>query len=827
MAGKLAERLVDRLLRDLRYAGRRLARNPGFSATAVVSLAIGIGASTAMFSIVNAVMIRELPLRAPEELLAVYVSSPDFEYNVFSYPEFEDLRRGTESVFSGVAGTRLVFSQVDHDGSVEMIPGQVVSGSFFGVLGIDVQLGRTLATADDVSPGAHPVVMLGHRYWQGRFGGDPGVVGTEIRLGGRPYTIVGVAPEDFPGSFRAIVPSFYAPHMMINALQPGETDQLEARSSHATFVTARLAPGVQLSQAQVAVDAVAEHMRELDLESWDSDSRFLLLPQEEIILYPPIDRFIRAASWLLMVVVGLVLVMACANLASFLLARTLDRRKEIAVRLALGARRRTIASQLLLETLVLGVIGGLAGVLLATLLLRLLLVLDLPLPLPIDLDLSLDGTVLAYSLAISLAAGFLLGLAPALQNMRCDMAATIRTEGAGGGRGAKQRLRNALVVFQVAMSLFLLLGAGLFARSMARIESVDPGFGTEPAALMTFLIPSTRYDQEQGQVLAQRLVDRFEQLPGVETAGLTDNLHLNSMSTQTIGVNVDGVDPPPGREAHTVDRATVDSGFFTATGIRIISGRGFDERDQEGGQAVAIISQAMAGRFWPDRDAVGQLIRLDGDEPDLLVVGVASDAKVRSLGEAPRAFVYRPLSQAYSSLLTAVAPTRADPDRTVLDLVAAAREIDPELSIWEAKTMSQHLAIMLLPARMSAAVLSAFAVLALTLVAVGLYGVVSYAVAQRRREVGIRMSLGADGAAVVRLLMSTGLRLVLIGGTIGLVLTLLLSRLLSGLLFEVSPLDPLTYLALPVVLVVVSSLATLAPAWAASRVDPATILRTE
>ncbi|MCP3962498.1 MAG: ABC transporter permease [bacterium] len=811
----------------LRYAARRLSKQPGFTATAVFSLALGIGANTAIFSLVNAVLIRELPLRAPEELVVVFVSTPDFEYNVFSYPDYEDLRDGTGEVFSGLAGARLIITQTDRDGGIETLIGEAVTGNLFPVLGVAAQVGRTLLPEDDESPGGHPVVMLGHDYWQSRYAGDRAAVGQEIRIGGRSYTIIGVAPESYPGSFRALTAAIYVPIMMINEVMPSDSDELEERGHHSIFVKARLRPGVSLPQAQAAADAVAAHLRELDLEEWDPDARFSFVPQEEVILYPPFDRFVRAASWLLMVVVGLVLLMACINLASFLLAKSLDRRKEIAVRLALGAQRRSLVGQLLTETALLGLLGGLAGVGLAFGLLRLLFAADLPLPVPVDLDLGLDLRVLAFSLAISLAAGVLLGLAPALQNLRGDLAQTLRSEGAGGGQGGKLRLRNALVIFQVAISLVLLLAAGLFLRSMQRLQSVDPGFGHRPTALLTFLIPATRYDEETGRVLARRLVERFEQLPGVEAVGLTDNLHLNVMNTQMMDVNVDGVEPPAGRDSYLADRAAVDEGFFEAAGIEILQGRAFERSDRSDTEPVAIISEAMARRFWGSGDPLGQMIRPGGENPDLQVIGVASDAKVRSLGEAPRAFVYRPLSQDYGSNLTAVARTAAGPERTSLELLAAAREIEPELFVWKAETMERHLGIVRLPGRLSAVLLSAFAVLALILAVVGLYGLVSYSVAQRQREMGIRMALGADGGAVVRLLVRHGAGLVLIGGAVGLLAGAVLARLLTGLLFGVSALDPTTFVVLPLVLGAAGLAAALVPALAARRIDPAAVLRAE
>ncbi len=819
--------MIRTLWNHLRYASRRLAKYPGFTATAVLSLALGIGANTAIFSLVNAVLLREETVRAPEDLLEVYVETSGFAFNVFSYPDFEDLRDGTGEVFAGIGATRLLLTQADRGGDVETLIGELVTGSFFEVLGVEAGLGRTLLPEDDVAPGGHPVIMLAHDFWMDRYGGDRDVVGREMRLGGRAYTIVGVAPKSYGGSFQVLKPAIFAPMSMIGELIPSDVNELEARGNHSMFVKARLADGVSLPQAQAAADAVAAHIREQNYDEWDPEASFRFVPREDVILYPPFDRFVRAASWLLMAVVGLVLLMACTNLAGFLLAQSLDRRKEIAVRLALGARRRSLTAQLMTETTLLAVLGGACGVALAVLLLRLLLNADLPLPLPVDLDLGIDLNVLFFSLGISLAAGLLLGLAPAVQSLRGDLADTLRTESAGGGQGGKLALRNGLVVVQVAVSLVLLLAAGLFLRSMNRIQSVDPGFGNEPTALLSFMIPANRYDQEQGKALAQRLVERLEQVPGVRTVGLTQNLHLNVTNTMTLAVNVDGVEPPPGRDFHGADTAAIDGGFFEAAGIRLVEGRTFTETDTADSQPVAIISQAMAENFWAGRSPLGQFIRQIGDSPDLLVVGVASDTKVRSLGEAPRSFVYRPFTQDYTSFLTAVAPTAVEPARTARELVTAAREVDPQLFIWDASTMDRHLGVVRLPGQLSALVLSAFAALALILAVVGLYGIVSYAVAQRRREVGIRMSFGASGGAIVSLLMRSGLKLLVIGAVIGLGLSVALSRLLSGLLFGVSTLDPVAFLVFPAVLLGAGVVAALVPALAARRVNPATVLRSE
>ncbi|MGH9321660.1 MAG: ABC transporter permease [Vicinamibacteria bacterium] len=816
------------MLRNVVYAARRLGQKPGFTLVAILSLALGIGANTAIFSLVNAILLREPPLDRPEELVEIYLSSPEFEYNAFSNPDLRDFVEGTGDVFSDVSGTKLTLAQTDREGGVEMVPAEMVTGNYFTTMGVEAAIGRTILPEDDVAPGAHPVVVLGHAYWQKSLGADPGVVDRPIRIGGRSYTVIGVAPEAYEGHFRGLQPAFFIPRMMLNDVSPADYDQLQSRGDHGTFVRGRLKPGTTMAQARTSADAVAAMLREAAIDNWDPQASFLFVPTTDVILYPPFDRFLRAAAWLLMIVVGLVLLMACVNLASFLLARALDRRKEVALRIALGATRGRLIGQLLTETTLLAILGGIAGVALGQGLLGVLLSADHPLPLPLTLDLGLDRTVLGFSLLLSLAAGLFLGLAPALQTTNPDVSATIKDETAGAGRSGGLTLRNALVVLQVGTSVVLLVGAGLFLRSFQRIQTVDPGFGRDPSSILSIFVPSSRYSEEEGRVFERRLEERLLQVPGITAVGVTSNVHLNTLNTQNMYVNVDGLEPPPEREAHTVDRSIVSAGFFEAAGIHILRGRNFAEGDLPGSPAVVIVNEALAEKFWPGQDPLGRTLRRpDPEDEDLLVVGVAATAKIRSLGEAPRPFVYVPYSQDYTSFLTVVAKTSSDAERATIDLLAAARELDRELWVWEAKTMARHLGIMLLPARLSAILLSAFAVLALALAAIGLYGIVSYSVAQRSREVGIRMSLGADGRSIVGMMMGSGLKLVGLGAGLGLALSLLLTPALANLLFGVEPRDAVAFTAMPLFLLIVAALAAYLPARSASRIDPVRALKAE
>jgi predicted permease len=818
---------MNTMLRDLRYAARRLRKAPGFTLVALLSLALGVGANTATFSLVNAILLRRPPLAQPERLVEIHLTGDDFPFTPFSYPDYEDLERASKHVFAGIAASQLLPVPRDLGGRVESVLAEAVSGSYFPVLGLRPTLGRLLGAEDHVVRGGHPVTVLAYDYWKSMFGGDPGVIGREIRIAGRPYTIVGVGPREYAGNLRGLAPSLYLPILMLNQLQPS-TSELDERGNHAVFLTGRLRDGATLAQAQTVVAGFAAAMRKAEPDEWAGNIRVVLTPVNDIHVSPSIDGIIGSAAGLLLGVVGLVLLIACANLASFLLAQARTRRREIAVRLALGARRRVLVRQLLTESMLLALLGGGAGVAVAGVLLRLVTRADLPLPIPITLDLSLDPVVLGFALAVSLAAGVLFGLVPALQSTRSEVMETIRTEAVvappQGGRG-RISPRAALVVAQVAVSLVLLVTTGLFLRSFRERATVDPGFGRDPSVVVTFGLQGDRYTQAQGRLLVRSLEEQLAGMPEVTAVGVASNIHLNPLSTSNLPVNVEGLTPPEGQLGFSVDVARVDQGFFEAMGIPLLHGRGFGPQDVSDGPPVAIVNEAMAQRFWPGRDPVGRVFQADGRE--LTVVGVARTAKIRTLEEQPRPFVYLPFSQDYSSLLWLVARTRGDADRAVPEVLAQFRALDPDLMIFQTNTMARHLATMLLPARLGALAFTAFSALALTLATIGVYGIVAYALRSRTREIGIRLSLGAEPAAAVRLIMGSGLRLVAAGVLIGLALSAAGARLLGSFLFGVSTYDPLTFVAVPLALVTVGALAAYLPARRATRVDPTVALKAE
>jgi predicted permease len=824
---------VEHLARDVRYGLRSLRRHPAFSAMAVLSLAIGIGANAAIFSVVCAVLFPDSPLAQPQTLVNVYETEGGEGFNPASHANIEDLRKGTSGVFSGIAASTFVGAPIDRDGVPTYVMGEALTGGSFALLGVEPMLGRAILPADDIARGGHPVVMLSHGYWQGAFGADPQVVGRTLRMGGRNYTIVGVAPADYRGGLPALTPAFYVPMAMVDELMGVE--MLDQRDYHSFFARARLAPGVTQSQAEHAASLVAASLTAARPEGWVPGEQFAFVPTSEVNIHPGLDPILVAAAWLLGAVVGLVLLLACTNLASFLLARALDRGKEVAVRRALGATRGALVRQSLVESALLGIAGAAVGLVLALGLLRVLLLLDLPLPFGMKLDLHFgvdsnalfDWRVLALTAIAGIGAGALLGLVPAVQGTRADPGTALNTGSRGSDAPGPLRWRNVLVVVQIAMSLVLLVGAGMFLRSWQQMLAVDPGFGRAPTSIVSLWLPVGRSTPDEAMQRTRSLLASFRALPGVEAAGLIWPLPLE-LSSSTTDFTIDGRVPPSGRETFRASRATVDGGFFDAAGISIVTGRTFNEADRIDTRHVAVISQAMARRYWPDGDAVGRVLRRpDPAADDLVVVGVASDINVRSLGEAPRDVVYEAYSQSESIPMFHFLARAANPEHVSAAMIAATQKIDPGVQVFTSTTIAQHLAMSRLPSQIGAFMLLAFAAMAMALAAVGVYGMVRYTVAMRTREVGIRMALGADSAGVARQLATHGVRLVLVGGLIGVAVSLPAAHLLATMLFGVGAFDPVALTVPPLVLGGAAWLAAYLPARRASRMNPLTSLRAD
>jgi predicted permease len=817
---------MDLLRQDVRYALRRLAATPGFTMIAVLSLALGIGANTAMFSVINAILLRPLPVADVDRLVDLYTSdSGGVQHATSSYPDFRDMR-ALSSVFADATAWELFIAPVERgEPSPELVMGEVVSGSYFDVLGVETVLGRPFQRDEDAAPGAHPVAIIGHGYWQRNFGGNPAVIGSTLRLGSGTFTIIGVTPPGFAGMLRGIRADVFIPMAMVEAVKSG-ADRLEQRGSRGLFIKARLRDGVSLAQADVALQDLARRLA-LEHPETNEGRAMSALPTRDVAIMPIADRVLRPVALLLLAVVGLVLLIACANLAGFLLARAADRKREIAVRLALGAKRAQLVRQLLVESVALALLGGLAGIALAWIATRLLMGYQPPLPIPIQLDIPIDGRVLLYTLLVSVLAGVGFGMAPGLQATRPDVAPTLRDESGGTGARSKSRLRHGLVITQIAVCLVLLIASGLFLRSLLQAQRIDPGFDTSPAAIVRFVPGMVGYDDARGLAFFETLAERLRARADIDEVAMADRLPLGA-TVQTRNVNFDGMDPPAGRDAFDIDFANIDAAYFDVMQVPIIDGRGFSSADQAGAPSVAVVSQTLAGRFFPDGDAVGRTLYLGEDRSSpATVIGVAADALVRTLGEDPRPYLYLEARQTGASGLMVVARGRIPDDALLRAVRDEAAAIDPRIPALEAMTMEQHLALMLFPPRMAALLLSTFGALGLLLAAVGIWGVVSYAVARRTREVGIRMALGARPRDAVLLLTSGGARLVLIGAGTGILLAAAVSRLLSRYLFGVAAFDPLTFLGVPLLLALVGVGAAWLPARRAASIDPIRAIRSD
>ena len=821
---------MDALRRDLIYAFRRLVRSPGFTVVAVLSLALGIGANTAMFSLVNAVLLRELPVRDAETLVEVYTSEDDgFAYATSSHPDYLDVRTAVavgEGPLEALVGSRNFIGRLDTGGEPQVVMGELVSWDYFQVLGVPMTLGRSFTPDEDATPETHPVAVLGHRTWLLDFGGDPDIVGSTVRLSGTPYTVVGVVSEEWNGTLPVVVSQFYAPLMMTNGLMgSGDVDQLSRRGSRSMFLKARLRDGATVEQANAWLASVSSGLEAQYPET--NDSRTMsAVSSKDIALHPMVDGMLAPVAGLLLGVVGLVLLIACANLASFLLARAEDRRTEIAMRLALGAGRGALVRQLLVETTVIALLGGVAGVFLANWTLQLLMAFQPPIAIPISVDVGLDRTVLLFTAAISLLAGLAFGLAPALRATNPDIAPTLKLGGAARSRTRRFDLRRSLVVAQISLSFVLLIGAGLFVRSLQKAQAIETGFDVGPAALIWPMPEMSGYKgAEEVHAVTMQLRDALLAHPRIDRVGLADRFPLG-MAVQTAGYDLPGVPPTSAADGlHDIDNANVGPGYFEAMGVAVVRGRSFTDEDAEG-EGVIIVSEAFGERFYPGQNVVGRTIRSSGGT-DLRIVGVAADTKVRTLGEEPRPYIYEMRTRAMLGGMEFVVRGQGDSNALLAAALEAVDQVDPDLVLFEAKTMDEHLALLLFPPRMAALLLGVFGGLALGLAAIGIWGVVSHAVARRTREVGIRVSLGATAAEVIQLLVGSGMRLVGLGIAVGLVLSVAAAVPLSRMLYGIQALDLATFAAIPLVFGFVAVLAAWAPARRAARVDPVRALRSE
>jgi len=814
--------MLGRSIRDLRYSVRMLAKSPMFTMAAIGTLALGIGLNAATFSAVTGILLRPLSgAENPDELVQIYRQWPGMEFGSSSIPHYQDLRDRTDAVFESVAAWSFAELSLATGETSERVIGMLVSANFFQTYGVRPALGRVFLPEEEAEgPGAHPVAVLGYSFWQSRFGGDPSVIGRTVNLNGHPFVVVGVAPAKFKGPVNFADIPVYVPIMM-----QGEVSQfnsIESRGNNFMTVVGRLRDGETIGRASQVLDRTLVQLREEFPDEYEGQLGHTLVLQSEAGIHPSFRTAQIGMSAVIMIVVALLLLIACVNVANLFLARARERRREMGIRLSLGASGGAIVQQLLTESLVFSLLAGLAGLGLAHVATGLLSGIRPPIDGPWAFQVELDNSVLLFTLLVSVAAGILFGLAPALQAARPDTLAAVK--GAAAERPGKSRVSSGLVIIQMALSLLLLISSGLFLRSLQGATEIDPGFDQPGGLVLTSVDPGLQgYDDARARQFLDRLLEEVGALPEVTAAGLTTTVPLG-LSGSDRGVAIPGYEFAEG-ERNSLDYAVVSEGYLEAMGIKLLEGRTFGRQDDETGSPVIIVNERFAERFWPGKSALGRVVSTAGKDRE--VVGVVETGKYRSLGEAPTEYMYLPERELFRTAVAVVARVRSSPESALRRIHETVRAMDPDMPVYDVRTMEDHMGLALLPARLGGSVLGLFGVLGLILSAVGIYGVMAYSVAQRTREIGIRVALGADRGRVIKLVLGEGLRLAVIGTVLGLIAAVAAARLVRGLLYNVSALDPAAFIGVPLVLLAVAALAVFVPARRAAALDPLRALKTE
>jgi predicted permease len=837
------QRWEDDMMQDLRYGVRMLLKHKIFTAVAVLSLALGIGANTAIFSLLDAVLLKSLPVHEPDKLvlfgkgedIGLTNGFPNKSADLFSYPFYQSVRKQNEA-FADVAALLSmpwqVHGRVNDHTEAEQLEVQLVSGNYFSVLGVNARLGRTLSDADDVNPGGHPVAVVSHAWWERRLGADPSAVGKPITIDKTTYTIIGVAAEEFFGTTVGQAPDLWVPLAMEAQLPPTYWDGRTKREFQDLYLIGRMKDGVPMTQASASVNLLFKQF----LQDWagaqPSAERARDIQQARIDLTPAgrglseLRQQFSLSLRILMGVVGLVLLIACANIANLLLARVTSRQKEFAVRLALGARRSRILRQLLTESLLLAAVGGAAGVLLAWWGSQLLVVMASSGAETLPLDVTPNARILTFTLGASLLSALIFGLAPAWRAVHMEPNASLK-----GGKGAAQGMAQSpfgkvMVVGQVALSLVLLVGAGLFVRTLINLQSVPTGFNTQNVMLFRIDTATTGYKDAQLVEVMRAVEEKVKTVPGVQAAAFSFIVFNQGLWTG----------PAFTQEQTSLDvrnrvirNNTVGPDYFAAMGIPLVQGRGFTPQDNDKSQKVAVISETLAQRFFPNVSPLGRRFGISGPESSgqIEIVGVVKDVRAMSLSEDLRPMAYYPHAQGSGALKNFVVRFAGAPESVIPQVRQAIREVSPNLPVDEVVSLSDHIGRSLVQQKLTARLGAFFALLALALACIGLYGVLSYAVARRTQEIGIRMALGAQRGTVVWLVLREALVLVILGAGLGLAAALAATRTASTLLFGLQPNDPLTIAGATLLLIGIASLAGYLPARRAANVDPMVALRDE
>jgi predicted permease len=826
MRHSIGLRWWDDLWSDLGFAVRIMARNPAFSLIAVLSLAIGIGVNSTLFSLADALVLRPLSVSHPAEVVTVLGKSHSQSAGGISYPDYKDFRDRSQSFDGLVAYTTTAFGFAANRGGLPQVQtGMLVSGNLFQVMGVEPQLGRGFRPGEDQVPGRDAVVILGHDFWENQLGADPSIIGNTVVLNGIPFTVIGVAPQRFTGMDQYLRPAMFVPIMMFQKLAANpDWKMLSQRDDRELDVKGRLKPGVSLAQARTELMTIAAALERAYPDA-NRDQSVALMTEMQVRTLR--DQSNIATLEMLMTLATLVLLVACANLANLLLSRARARTCEIATRLAIGAGRMRLVRQLLAESLAIAMAGCAVSLFFALAGVAFLGRLKIPTDLPLVISIKMDQRALLFSLVVSLLSVVLFGLIPAVQASRADLVAGLKTGDSVSGRRHRLWGRNALVVAQVALSFVLMMVAVMLFRGFHSKIIAGPGFRTDHLLLMSFDPELAHYKDPQIQQFYERLTDRTRSLPGIRSVALTEVIPTAPMQHRQ-DIVLEGFELPRDHASLTVFADIVDNGFFQTMGVPILRGRGFNNSDSAMAPRVAVVNEVLARHYWPNQSAIGKHLRLNDDKSrDLEIVGIAKASTYLRLGEGPTQFLYLPLAQNTHSRMTLVVQSSGDADALAPELRDTVRKLDANLPVYDVRSMSDFYeqGAVSLP-NMINQVVGAMGLVGLLLTLVGLYGLISYSVARRTREIGIRMAIGANHASVVRMILRQGLALVLIGLSIGL-LTSLAAEQGINVAFSLTSRDPLAFLSVVPLFLSVTMLAALVPARRAAHVDPVSALRCE
>ena len=813
------------IFREFIYALRRIRRNKGFSFAVLLSTALGVGATASIFSLIDAFMLRPLPVPATSRVVHLTSVTQSSPVGRFSWAEVDDIRRDAQS-FTGLSASQTAAFGLAlvPDEQPRVAIGLLVNGEFFSALGVTPALGRVFTAADDEAPGRSPVVVLSYGTWQRELGGRSDIVGRTLRLNGAEFTIVGVAPSWFTGVHPFLRPALYVPRTMIREASGGSVEALTDRAARSADVFARLKPGVSIAQGRDDLQRVAAAMaRENPVANQGRGAMVFSQVGYRIAEAP--DNF--TISWLFFAVAALVLTIACINVANLLLSTAPGRMRETAVRLAMGASRTRLLRQFLIESAVLSTAGAIAGVMIAAGCAAFIRSIEIASEVPLMLDARVDVRVALFALGVGLVSGVLSGALPAIRTTRADLNTVLKTSETRLVP-ARGWMRRALVVVQVAVALVMIVMSGLFLEAVQTSRAADPGFRTDHILTLRFDPRMAKYDLDATRVFYRRLLDRVRALPGVRAAAIGQHIPLGVSSSST-DISIAGYVRAPNQPTLSVGSDVVGDRYFEVLNIPILRGRAFTGRDTADAPAVAIVNDAMAKKYWPNRDALGATITIQSTPPSTAqVVGVARTSKTGDIGERPQPFLYLPIEQSRATGMTIFVLTDRDPAALAGTVRGEVRAVDPTLPIYDVRTLAAHFEQQALwGVRLIAEVITAVGVIGLALSVLGLYAVVAYSVSQRTREIGIRMAVGASEGRVLGMVLRQGLTLSVAGIAAGLAVTFVLSSLIGDLLNGVNPRDLRVYTVATFVLLAVTLFATYLPARRASRVDPQLALRAE